>query len=304
MPSLAARALKLYASRTVRTTKSLPKAALVQHLRRTMDHPPPLPFVMPPMVRLTRFRDGRVEGDWLQVKSAKRAVLYLHGGGYVAGVTKTYHPLCSRLASELTADVFLPEYRLAPEHPFPAALDDAVAAYDRLLDHGWRAEHIIIAGDSAGGGLTLATLLRLRDEGKPLPACAIVMSPFADVTATAPSVQANDDSDALLSAAMLVSGRNIYVPDPAREREPWASPAFGDYTGLPPLMVLVEETECLRDDAYTVADRARAAGVPVDFVSRRGLLHVWPIFWPLLPEAREDVARMVAFVRRRVPARA
>lgn len=312
MTSLAARVLKLYTRRVIRTTRKLSKTDLVRHLRRTMDNPPPLPFMMPPMVRLTTFRDGiqnhgtqnnGIHGDWLQVKSAKRAVLYLHGGGYVAGVTKTYHPLCSRLATELRADVFLPDYRLAPEHPYPAAVDDAVATYDMLLAHGWKPEHLVIAGDSAGGGLTLATLLRLRDEGKPLPACAIVMSPYADMTGTAASIAGNDKTDALLGHAMISGGKGIYVPDPAREREPGASPVFGDFSGLPPLLVTVEEGECLRDDAYAVMARAKEAGVHATLISRRGLLHVWPIFWPLLPEAREDVAKMVAFVRQRVPVR-
>lgn len=308
MTSLAAQALKLYTRTTIRTTRTLPKPELVRHLRRTMDNPPPLPFMMPPMVRLTTFRDqgvhgGEIHGDWMQVKSAKRAVLYLHGGGYVAGVTKTYHPLCSRLATELRADVFLPDYRLAPEHPYPAAVDDAVAAYDMLLAHGWDPAHLVIAGDSAGGGLTLATLLRLRDEGKPLPGCAIAMSPYADMTATAASIAGNDKTDAILGHAMIQAGKGLYVPDAAREREPWASPVFGDFSGLPPLLVTVEEGECLRDDAYAVLERAKEAGVHGTVISRRGLMHVWPIFWPLLPEAREDVAKMVAFVRKWVPAR-
>lgn len=302
MPSLAARAIKLYTRQVIRKVPAA-RQELVAHLRRTMNNPPPLPFVMPPMVRLTTFANDQVHGDWLQVKSARRAVLYLHGGGYVAGVTRTYHPLCSRFATELQADVFLPDYRLAPEHPFPAAVEDAIAAYDMLLAHGWRPEHIVVAGDSAGGGLTLATLLKLRDDGKPLPAAAIVMSPYADLTISARSISGNDRTDALLSRAMMTNGKGLYARTEADARHPHASPVFGDFTGLPPLLVTVEEEECLRDDAYAVVARAREAGVDVSLVSRRGLLHVWPIFWPLLPEARQDVAKMVAFVLQKVPNR-
>lgn len=302
MPSLAARAIKLYTRQVIRKVPAA-RQELVAHLRRTMNNPPPLPFVMPPMVRLTTFANDQVHGDWLQVKSARRAVLYLHGGGYVAGVTRTYHPLCSRFATELQADVFLPDYRLAPEHPFPAAVEDAIAAYDMLLAHGWRPEHIVVAGDSAGGGLTLATLLKLRDDGKPLPAAAIVMSPYADLTISARSISGNDRTDALLSRAMMTNGKGLYARTEADARHPHASPVFGDFTGLPPLLVTVEEEECLRDDAYEVVARAREAGVDVSLVSRRGLLHVWPIFWPLLPEARQDVAKMVAFVLQKVPNR-
>lgn len=302
MTSLAARAIKRYSRAIVKTNPSS-KEELVRHLRRTMNNPPPLPFRMPPTVRVTEFHGHGIQGDWLQVQSATRVILYLHGGGYVAGVTKTYHPLCGRLADALQADVFLPAYRLAPEHPFPAALEDAVATYDMLLERGWHPEHIVIAGDSAGGGLTLATLLKLRDDKKPLPGCALVMSPFADMTVTAKSHVTNDATDAILSAGMLAMAEDLYVRNEADLRHPYASPVFGDFTGLPPLLVSVEEEECLRDDAYAVVERAKAAGVPISLISRRGLLHVWPVFYPLLPEARADVAKFVEFVRKVVPAR-
>jgi len=301
MTSLAARALQIVSRATIKSNPTS-RDELVRHLRRTMNNPPPV-SLLPMGVQAARFDNGHIAGDWLQVKTARRAVLYLHGGGYIAGVTKTYHALCGRLASDLEADVFLPEYRLAPEHPFPAAVEDAEKAYDLLLDYGWDPKHIVIAGDSAGGGLALATLLKLRDDGKPLPACAVVMSPFADMTASATSHLGNDSTDAMLSARMLAVGEDIYVNDPDQLRHPYASPVFGDFRGLPPLLISVDEEECLRDDAHEVATRAREAKVPVSMIVRRGVLHVWPVFYPWLPEAREDVGKILAFVRRTVPAR-
>lgn len=307
MPSLAARTLMAY-SRAVIKRNDVTKEGLTPHLRRTMDNSP-LPALLPPAIRVSRFTTagsetcGPVRGDWLQLKSAKRVILYLHGGGYVAGVTKTYHNLCGKLATELKADVFLPDYRLAPEHPFPAAVEDAATAYELLLSHGWRAEHIVVAGDSAGGGLTLALLLKLRDEGRPLPGCAVTLSPFADMTATAKSHATNTVTDAMLSEHMLSVAEDLYVRNAADLRHPYASPVYGDFTGLPPLLVTVSENECLRDDAHEVVACARKAGVPVSLLSRPDMLHVWPIFWPLLPEAREDVAKIVAFVKNVVPVR-
>lgn len=303
MTSLAARALRLYSRAVIRQRRPASKEALVRHLRRTMDHPPPLPAAMPSCVRLATFSGHGIHGDWLQVKSAQRAILYLHGGGYVAGVTKTYHALCGKLAKELDADVFMPAYRLAPEHPFPAALDDAVATYELMLAHGWQPQHIVISGDSAGGGLALATLLKLRDDGRPLPSCAIAMSPYADLTITAKSHATNDATDAMLSERMIAIGDDLYVRREGDKQNPHASPVLGDFTGLPPLLVTVDEEECLRDDAYEVIARAKKAGVPISLISRSGVVHVWPVFYPLLPEARQDVKKIVTFIRKLVPAR-
>lgn len=302
MPSLPARALMAY-SRAVIKRNDLTKAQLTPHLRRTMNNSP-LPALLPAGTRVKTFTatgamgNELLRGDWLQRKSAKRALLYLHGGGYIAGITRTYHSVCGKLAKELDADVYLPDYRLAPEHPFPAAVEDALIAYELVLSHGWAPEQVMVAGDSAGGGLTLALLLKLRDEGRPLPACAVVFSPFADMTATARSHSYNNSSDAMLSEHMLSVAEDLYVRSAENLRHPYASPVYGDFSGLPPLMVTVSENECLRDDAHEVVARAKKAGVPVTLLSRPDLLHVWPIFWPVLPEAREDMVEVANFLRR------
>jgi monoterpene epsilon-lactone hydrolase len=293
MPSLVARIVKLTSRALV---KRNPKTTeeLVVHIRRAFSKPP-IPPMLPRGVRVEPARG--IRGEWLRVRRAKRAILYLHGGGYIAGVTKTYHNLCSRLGVALDADVLLPDYRLAPEHPFPAGLEDALDAYAHLRASGFLPEQIVVAGDSAGGGLTLAVLLALRDRGEPAPHAGIVLSPFADLTGTSKSMDACDATDAMLSARMLRLGEHLYVPKGGDLTHPHASPAFAEYSGLPPLFITVCEQECLRDDAYAVAERARRAGVPVTFVSREDLLHVWPIFVPLMPEARDDLRKMVAFVK-------
>ncbi|MES2919687.1 MAG: alpha/beta hydrolase [Pseudomonadota bacterium] len=295
MPSLIAHSMKLF-SRTYIRLHPKDADSLVAHLRRSMNHSP-IPVMLPKGVSVEPWAEGALRGDRLRVAQPEKVILYLHGGGYVCGRTKTYFNFCSRLARELNAEVLLPAYRLAPEHPFPAAIDDAVAAYEHLLQQGWRPDQITIAGDSAGGGLTLGALLCLRDNGRPMPRCAVLISPFTDVRALAASVRGNDATDYMLGAAMLEVGRNVYAQTPLDAVHPYASPALGDFTGLPPLFITVCDHECLRDDAYAVEAKALAAGVPVTLLSRPDLFHVWPIFAPLLPEAREDLPRMANFIR-------
>ena len=295
MPSLIAHSLKAFTRAYI---KHIPESreSLVRHLRRYMSNSP-MPILLPRGVSAEPFQEGGVRGLRVRVAAPGQVILYLHGGGYVCGKPRTYLNLCGRLAKELNAEVWLPAYRVAPEHPFPAAVHDAAASYEILLKQGWRPEQITIAGDSAGGGLALGTLLYLRDQDRPMPRCAVVYSPFADVRSISPSVAGNDASDWMLSRAMLEMGRGLYAASPQDDVNPYASPALGDYTGLPPLFVTVCEHECLRDDAYAVQAKALAAGVPVTLLSRPGLMHVWPIFVPLLPEAREDLQRVVNFIR-------
>lgn len=295
MPSLIAHSMKLFSRMYIRHTPK-DQASLVQHLRLSMNHSP-LPVLLPPGVRAEAWQDAGVRGDRLLVAAPEQVILYLHGGGYVCGKTRTYFNMCSRLARDLNAEVLLPAYRLAPEHPFPAAIEDAVASYEWLLRQGWRGDQITIAGDSAGGGLSLGTLLALRDKGRPMPRCAVLISPYADMHVTAASIRGNDATDFMLGAAMLEVGRNVYAQTPLDAAHPYASPALGDYTGLPPLFITVCDHECLRDDAYAVEAKALAAGVPVTLLSRPDLMHVWPIFAPLLPEARQDLTRIANFIR-------
>ncbi len=294
MPSLIARIIKFGARHSIKHIPASPES-LVKHLRIHMNQSPPT--FMARGVTAERFTENGLRFDRLCVATPTQVILYLHGGGYVCGKTRTYHNFCSRLARALDAEVWLPDYRLAPEHPFPAAIDDAVAAYHLLLARGWRPAQITIAGDSAGGGLTLGTLLALRDAGTPLPKCAVVLSPVADVRFLHPSIRGNDATDWMLGSAMLEMGRPLYTRSPADAVNPYASPALGDFTGLPPIFITVCEQECLRDDAYAVQAAAQRAGVQATLLSRPDVLHVWPIFVPLMPEAREDLKRIVNFIR-------
>lgn len=295
MPSLIAHTLKAF-TRIYIKHRPTSQEALVRHLRLHMNNSP-MPTLLPAGVSVERYQEADLRGFRLRVAAPGQVILYLHGGGYVCGKPRTYFNLCGRLAKALNAEVWLPAYRVAPEHPFPAAVEDAVASYEALLGKGWRPEQITIAGDSAGGGLTLGTLLYLRDHGRPMPRCAVVYSPFADVRSIASSVAANDATDWMLGQAMLETGRGLYAVSPQDMLNPYASPALGDYTGLPPLYITVCEQECLRDDAYAVAAKAQAAGVPVTLLARADLMHVWPIFVPVLPEAREDLQRVINFIR-------
>ena len=168
-----------------------------------------------------------------------------------------------------------------------------MSVYRELIDDP---RPLVVAGDSAGGNLTLVTLLRARDEGLPMPVCAIAISPGADATGELMSRQANNDSDPMLSQAMIDGATKLYLQG-ADPLHPYASPCRGDYRQLPPLMLTVSEEECLRDDAYAVAERARQAGVPVKLLSRPDMPHVWPILRLLLPEARKDTERLINFVQ-------
>jgi acetyl esterase/lipase len=295
MASLLAHVVKRVSRRKIRKNHATPER-LVAHLRVAMNAPP-LPPMIPKGVRFEEPGQGPLRGEALHVAEAREAVLYLHGGGYLAGHPRVYRNLCARLAKRLSADVFVPEYRLAPEHPFPAAVEDALAAYKAVLARGFSPRALTVMGDSAGGGLTLALLLALRDAGEPLPKCAVVFSPLADLRFVNKSIQANSGSDDMLSAEMILLGGSLY-PGQHSVDNPLISPALGEYTGLCPLLVSVCEAECLRDDAYAVVAQAKRAGVPIEVISRPDLLHVWPIFTPLLSEAREDFELIARFITR------
>jgi acetyl esterase/lipase len=298
MPSLIARLIKLGSrARIKRRPTSGP--ALVKHLRATLNSPA-FPLRLPKNVTLSRFAGVDVHGESLSTANPNMAVLYLHGGGFIAGHPRVYRNLAAQLATKLDAHVVVPDYRLAPEHPFPAAIDDALAAYAYLRGHGYAAHEISVAGDSAGGGLALALLLALRDRGEPMPRCGVAFSPFADHSLEAASISANDASCDMFTRDLILAGRGIYVRLDQR-REPYASPVFADFTGLPPLLITVSEQECLRDDSYGVLARAREANVSAELVSRQDMPHVWPIFVPYMPEAMADLARVVTFIRRHAP---
>ena len=196
---------------------------LVRHLRKVMNAPL-LPSLLPSGVSLRYARVADIPGQWLTTATPTVTLLFLHGGAFVGGRLDTYHNFCGRLAQALNARIFLADYRLAPEHPYPAAPDDALSVYRELIDDS---RPLVVAGDSAGGNLTLVTLLRARDEGLPMPVCAIAISPGADATGELMSRQANNDSDPMLSQAMIDGATKLYLQG-ADPLHPYASPCRGD----------------------------------------------------------------------------
>jgi monoterpene epsilon-lactone hydrolase len=236
--------------------------------------------------------------DWVSVGDVEGApvVLYLHGGGYVIGSNVGYREFAGRLARGTGARICVLNYRLAPEHPFPAAVDDGAAAYRWLLEQGIAAKNIVIAGDSAGGGLALATLLSLREAGVELPAAAVCLSPWTDLPGTGESNRPGAVDDPLIADGALEGMRAQYAPDDLTH--PLASPHYGDLAGLPPLMIMVGTREKLLDDSRRLVQLARHSGVEVDYFEGEGLIHVWPVVAAAAPESAAAIDRVAAFLQR------
>lgn len=234
--------------------------------------------------------------SWPARQPSAPTLLYLHGGGFIACSPETHRPLVGSLVRRTGGDAWVPAYRLAPEHPFPAALDDAKAAYRYLLDVvGVDPARLVVAGDSAGGGLVLSLLLAARDAGWALPAAALTFCPWADLAATGASLDENSERCSMFAGETIRRAAAFYVGD-ADPRAPYLSPLYGDYRGLPPLLVHASTDEVLRDDGIRVAQRAREAGVPVELQLWRRVPHVWQFFAAVLPEARQSLAAATAFI--------
>jgi epsilon-lactone hydrolase len=245
---------------------------------------------------------GGIKGEWVRAKGVRRtdaALLYLHGGGYLIGSPKSHRHMLGPLSAESGLPIFAADYRLAPEHPFPAAVDDAVAAYKGLLDSGISADKLAIAGDSAGGGLTFATLVAARDKGLPMPACAVAISPWGDLSQGGESHRARAKRDPIVKKEGLDEMAAAYLAG-ADPKTPLASPLFANLKGLPPLLIQVGTEEALNADAVALKKRAEDAGVEVSFESWGGMIHVWHIFHPILSEGRDAIARIGAFVKQRI----
>ena len=230
--------------------------------------------------------------------AADRAILYLHGGGYVFGSPRSHRDLGEFLSQAAQAQVYMLDYRLAPEHPFPAAVDDATDAWRWLLAQGFQPAKLVIAGDSAGGGLALATLLSIRDHRLPMPACAVTLSPWADLECSGETMVSNAAIDPMVGKDFTRQLANLYVTAGNSLRDPLASPLYGELSGLPPLLIQVGERETLLDDSRRVAARAKQAGVDVSLEIEPGQIHVFQIFANRLDEAVAAIERIGAFVRK------
>jgi len=240
---------------------------------------------------------GGVAGDWLTPNAADegRVVLYFHGGGYNIGSAESHRSMLTHLATRARSRVFSTDYRLAPESPYPAALDDAEAAYLGLLGVGNDPTRIVVAGDSAGGGLALGLLVRLRDAGAPLPAGAVVLSPWTDLTGSNPSLAANEDLDIMLGRPLLTHWAASYL-DGAPADSPDASPLHAELGGFPPLLIQVGDTEVLLDDGARFAAKADAAGVDVTLEVEPDMFHVWAFFAGIIPESDAALDSAAAWI--------
>lgn len=258
----------------------------------------PLVVHPPADCQVDRLRIAHCEAWWLACRHHcdARVVLYLHGGGYVIGSNRTHLELAGRLARAARAQVLMLEYRLAPEHPYPGALEDARMAYDYLLAQRIRADQIVLAGDSAGGGLALALAMHLRDEGQPVPAGVMCLSPWLDITCSLSSESLEQTRDPLISPARIRHFAQLYAAehDPAH---PGLSPFFGDLSGLPPILIQVGEDEVLVPECLHLAERAQAQGASLDLQVWPGMFHVWHFAARLLPEARQAISRLGLFAR-------
>jgi epsilon-lactone hydrolase len=246
---------------------------------------------------------GGISGEWVmpaQSTAGAPALLYLHGGGYFTGSPRAHRPITVSLANA-GFRVFVPEYRLAPEHPYPAAVDDAESVWNGLIALGHSPGTITISGDSAGGGLALALMIRLRDKGKALPAAAALFSPWTDLAVTGESVYSNARREAMFGAREVRIAADWYL-NGAEPRTPEASPLYATLAGLPPLFIEVGEREMLRDDSTRLVARAQAYGVNATLTVWPIVPHVWQLACSFLPEGRHSLRRAAAFLNGRVGA--
>jgi monoterpene epsilon-lactone hydrolase len=239
-----------------------------------------------------------IPAEWVAAQGASRdaAVLYLHGGGYGIGSISTHRNLAAAVSDAAGVRCLLIDYRLAPENPFPAAVEDACRAYRWMLSQGLDPARLAIAGDSAGGGLTAATLVALREAGDPLPAAGVCLSPWVDLACVGESWTSKADVDPMVQREGLMRMAGWYLAD-TDPREPLASPVYANLSGLPPLLIQVGTSETLLDDARNLAESARAAGVEATLEEWQEMVHVFQAFVGVIPEAAAAVDRIGEFLR-------
>ena len=252
----------------------------------------------PAGVTCTPVEAGGVSAEWSVADGADqdKVILYVHGGGYVMGSAGSHRDMTGRLSQAAGARVLSLNYRLAPEHPFPAPVDDAVAAYRWLLGQGIQASNMAIAGDSAGGGLALAALLAIRDAGEPVPAAGIGISPWVDMEGTGESMTTRAAVDPVVQKEGLLGMAKLYLGG-ADPKNPLAAPLHANLAGLPPLLIQVGDSETLLNDATRITERARKADVDVTLKIWDEMPHVWHLFAPILPEGQQAIEEIGTFFK-------
>ena len=254
----------------------------------------------PAGVTCTAVDAGGVSAEWSVADTAAndKAILYVHGGGFVMGSAGSHRDLTGRLSKASGARVLSLNYRLAPEHPFPAQIDDSVAAYSWLLEEGYKPSNIAIAGDSAGGGLALSALLAIRDSGKPLPAAGVGISPWVDMEGKGDSMSTRAAVDPVVQKEGLLGMAKLYLGD-AEPTNPLAAPLHANLEGLPPLLIHVGDSETLLDDSNRLTAKAKSAGVDVTLKVWDEMPHVWHLFAPILPEGQQAIEEIGSFFQAR-----
>ena len=300
MPSIESRILALASRFLIKRPLSAPRLDLAR-VRRSMESRRALPSFLPQGSRVETSRDPHLKGEWHTPADTapRRTLLYLHGGAFVAGSPRAFRSLAGWIAATSRARVLALDYRLAPEHPFPAALDDAVAAVRALYALGVDPHALGIVGDSAGGALTLATLLALREAGDKLPAAAAMLSPITDLAGTGESLRTNAETESLLSTQHMDQLVRMYAGNHALE-SPHISPHYADLHGLPSMLIHASDTEILFDDARRLAEKAKVAGIAVEFTVWLDQPHDFHAAVPLSPESRLAVKGVGAYFARRI----
>ena len=265
-------------------------------IRRRFDRTARLSFRDPPFACYLPDRLGDVPALWASVGARRPgAILYFHGGGYVFGSPETHKAMLARLSALTGLPACLPDYRLGPEHPFPAAVEDALAAWEGLLARGYAPDEIVLGGDSAGGGLMLALLGLLCRAGGPRPRAAFAFSPWTDLTLSGASMAENAATEALLPVERVAETRDYYMAGSDPE-DPCASPLFAAFPGVPPVLIQASRSEILRDDTLRMAERLEAQGGRIELQLWENAPHVWQIFQGWLPEAEEALANVARFL--------
>jgi monoterpene epsilon-lactone hydrolase len=296
IPTLRARIMNFLVRLVVKHWPRGDQRALTRNARFLFGQSAGMNFAVSFKVNYERVENTDLCGEWVIPEANEfedKAVLYLHGGGYISCSPRTHRAITAALARSLRRRVFVPDYRLAPESPFPAAVDDAARAFTWLMEQGFTSNNIAVAGDSAGGGLVVALLLRLKSTGQPQPACAACLSPWVDLTGE--WNYGNGDSCSMFWPSDIGAFAMLYL-NGASPRLPEASPVFADLKGLPPLLIQASNSELLYDEAVRLHEKAQRSGVESTLRVYAGLPHVWQMFAFLIPEAGIAMREIAGFI--------
>jgi acetyl esterase/lipase len=296
MTSIRSYLLSLYLKKHIKRLPVDDEVRQVRGMRAAMGSKKLIPKKLPNEVKINEFKSDGISGEWVEWSGAEanKILVYFHGGGYVSGSPQTYRRLTSQIARMTKARILVVDYRLAPENRFPAAVEDGLKTYRYALEQVKDSRNITIAGDSAGGGLAVATLLAAREAGLPMPKAAVCFSPYVDLAATGASLVTNDKSCAMFHGESVRLGTRIYL-GAADPRNPLASPIYADLRGLPPLQIFVSTSEIFYDDGVRLAEKAKSDGVEVDLQIWKNQPHVW-IYFTFLPESKKALRLSAKFI--------